>query len=816
MSDTGGVGPRFVALAIIKTVALGSVAHAAQFNIAAQPAAQAIAEFGRQAGVQIMAPAAIMDGVRINPTHGEMEPRQALRTLLKGTGLRIIADDGRTIVLGREVPNPRPIQLAALNMVTQPRATPTPAAPPVRETPSLALGEIIVTANRRAESAQSVPIAVTALSSEEIRRTGAVDTNALTGKIPSLSIPHQGPKLYFLRGVGTTGTSNNVEQSVATYIDGVYLYSTWAAGVPFTGMERVEVLKGPQGTLFGRNTTGGVIQGVTRDPLQDPTVEASVGYGNYDTATGTFFGSTRLADTLGVSLAVDYRDQGKGYGYNRVRDERTMYHDNLSVQFKTAFAPDDDTRLTAFFWYDRSKSSGWNSKIAPGYAGADGVVRDLDRYEFVADTRDALNYKSYLGYLRLDRDFGDVNLVSISAYRKLDMVNYLDQDATPARVIEVNPSILPLSNFSQEIQLLSPETSKLKWLVGGYYFWGEASYLPIVLMGSGAGAAGQIEYYRTQKTESAAAFGQASYEILDNLTLTAGLRYTSEHQYFLPAVTSIRGEVIDRMPGDKQDSSGWTYRLAVDYKLSPDVMLYASYNRGLKSGGFTLVTLARIPGYEPEKLDAYEVGFKSELFDRRVRLNAAAYYYKFSDIQVGQTTTGGIQVGNAASAEIKGVDIDVEATIIRNLTASGSIGIVDGEYTDYPNAVAFIPTPTGARPVGFNGKGMDTVFSPHFSWTAGLNYTLPLASAGNLDLNMFVQHVDKQYSAADNALPIQAHTVANASISWQSDGGRFGATLWARNLFDEVYDSNAQESPLGYYHTPAPPRTYGLTLSTKF
>ena len=685
----------------------------------------------------------------------------------------------------------------------------------VEEAPSRGLDEIVVTAQRRAESVQDVPISVSVLAASDIRSMGATDTNALSGKIPSLSVVNTGSHLYFLRGVGTTGSSINSEQSVASYIDGVYLYSTWSAAVPLGGVERVEVLKGPQGTLFGRNTTGGVIQVVTRDPLADPTAEFSFGYGNYRTVTNALYLSTKIGENFGVSLTADYRNQGEGYGFNTVRQVDSYFANNESVQLKAAFEPMEGTKLTGFFWYNHYDSSGNNAQIVPGLRGLDGVLRDLGRFQYVADTEDKLEYRSYLGYVRLEQSLGFADFVSISSYRKVDTIFRLDQDTVPITVVDATLDI-PLHNYAQEFQLLSKDKGRLTWLLGAYYFKGSAEYDPITIAGLGGGPARNIQFFRKQKTESLAGFAQATLEVIQGTNVTAGIRYTDETQRMPVSRTASRGVTLFTSPADELDSSGWTWRFAVDQKLGQDAMVYASYNRGLKSGGFPLVTPRNIPAFKPEKLDAFEVGVKTELFGRRLRLNVAAFLYKFKDIQVNVVTTGGNITRNAAAAELKGVDLDFEARPFENLKLFGAFGWLDGQYTSFLNAVEFVPRPTGgASTRALDATGNGTVYSPEISASFGGSYDIP-SKIGNLFIDGFVQYVDSQFVGPDNKLTLPSYTVVNGSIGWRPDGEGFGIRAWVQNLFDEQYRAGAVQATVGFTATPSPPRTYGLTLNAKF
>ena len=686
-------------------------------------------------------------------------------------------------------------------------------------------GEIIVTAQRRAESVQEVPIAVSVLSGDELLSSGATDTFSLAGKVPTLSIQESGSTLYFLRGVGTTGSSINSEQSVATYVDGVYVYSTWSSSVPLGSIQRVEVLKGPQGTLFGRNTTGGVIQVVTRDPLDDAAIEGSVGYGNYETITASFYGSTRLGDNAGISLAVDFRDQGEGYGYNSTRDEDIFWRDKLAIQAKAAWEVTPTTKLTGYFWYDKGKNSGQYNQPYEGTRFLDGVDYDYDFYENRSNTENSLDFDSYLGYVRLDQELGDfADFVSITSYRRIDSLYKLDQDQTPATIVDATLDI-PFRNFSQEFQLQSASDGPLTWLLGAYYFWSSAKYNPLTLEGAAAAAAGgQIRFFREQVTKSYAGFAQVSYNLTPETTLTGGIRYTDEKQTMPEGKFTLLGPdpaptELPFLP-DEQDSSGWSWRLALDHQFTPDVMAYVSWNHSLKSGGFPLVTTGNLPGYAPEKLDAYELGLKTEFLNGRVRINAAAFLYKFKDIQVTRVTTGGNVVANAAEATMKGIDIDLDISPTPYFNVYAAFGYLDGKYDDYQTAVYYIPrqpAPAGgaATLADQDASGNRTIFSPEMSATVGASYAVP-TSIGKFKLDSFLLFVDKQYVGPSNAFIMPSYSLLNAGLGWTSDDEHFYARVWANNLLDKEYFAHVYESTTGINTIAGTPQTYGVTLGFKY
>jgi iron complex outermembrane receptor protein len=694
------------------------------------------------------------------------------------------------------------------------------------------LSEITVTAQRRSESAQSVPITINVMTAADIQSKGLIDSNSLSGTVPSLNISTQGPQMYTLRGVGTTGTGIGSEQSVALYLDGVYLYDPWASTFPLNSVQRIEVLYGPQGTLFGRNTTGGVIQYISRDPTED-TIQADVGYANYQTTTMQLFAAHKFSDVFAADISMDYRNQGQGWGFDTLQpNEKYDFNDFLSVQTKAVFTPSDATKVTGLFWLTNSKTSGLNTQPMSGMPAIDGITYNLARYQYVANTQDSDHEKSYLGYLRLDQDLGFARFFSLSSFRDVRGDFWLDQDATPITLVNSRLQ-QPTEAWSQEFQLMSPDSANvLKWATGVYYFNGRASYTPISIAGLGAAPLPEIEFDQTQVTHSGAIFGQFTWQFLEGTNLTFGARYTDETEHQRSHTSSLGEQLFDN-PDQATNSSGTTGRVSLNHNFTKDIMAYVSYNRGLKSGGFNLVTATNEPAYKPEHLDAYEIGVKSELFDHRLRLNGAGYVYKFKDIQVQNIVDGLVFTDNAAAATLRGIDMDFEALIAHNFTVTGSLGFLDAHYDSFPNAPFYVPNPHTAAPGGvtcpaaanpaiggttlcaFDASGQQTNYAPKWTSTLGGTYRMPTA-AGEFTLDAFAKFMAKQFEAPDNEVDIPAHTTANASLSYWTPDTHYGVRLWANNIFDRHYLNGVLEENVSFLQVQGDPRTFGITFSAKY
>ncbi|MGE4429709.1 MAG: TonB-dependent receptor [Sphingobium sp.] len=709
------------------------------------------------------------------------------------------------------------------------------------------LADIVVTAQRRSESLQDVPVAVAAFDSETLTKSGVTDTTSLNGQIPSLSISTRGPQnVIFIRGVGSNGSGVQSEQSVANYVDGVYIYSSVGNMFPLNNVERVEVLKGPQGTLFGRNATGGVINIITREPQHEAEVGMSLGYANYETINTSFYGTAGLTDTIAADLSISYKNQNKGWGRNITRNEDVYLGKDLSIRSKVLWEPTDRTKVRLIGAYTYQNNSGFNVALAPGEAGVDGIVRDIRPYDQVANHEDGFYARSYMGSLQIEQDFDFARLVSITAYRKVNATYITDQDGTPLGLVDVPYAKEPSSNWQQEVRLEGASGGPLEWMIGGFYFKSKATYTPLRLQGliddaivAGFQAAqpdvyptpapgvgvDALDEYGTQKISSKSIFGQVSYSVTPTTKLTAGLRYTWEKVKRVDARNDVfysDGTTFTELLPEQSDSNKkLTFRFAADQKFTDDIMGYASFSRGYKTGGYNLTGVGAIPAFQPEQLDAYEVGLKTELFDRHLRFNISAFYYKYKNIQVQLTQPGGENTANAAAARMKGVDVDFQVAVAQNFTLRGAAGYLTGKYrevidptTGLPFTLPGYPASSGAG-FEYNPAGNRTVYSPKWSGNVGGTYTIP-SSIGDFDLDATMIFSGKSFVQPTNRRALPSYKTVNSSITWKSLDDHLNIRVWAQNLFDERYLVTALESGLGDLIVYAPPRTYGVTLTTKF
>lgn len=673
---------------------------------------------------------------------------------------------------------------------------------------NLGVQEIVVTAQRRSERLQDVPISVAAVTSSQIAIAGVTGTQSLTLTIPALTFNRTGNEgNVYLRGVGTNLVGPNVEQAVAIYVDGVYYASPQASVFSFNNIERIEVLKGPQGTLFGRNTTGGVIQIITKDPSMVPAVNAEVTYGNYDTLEANFYGTTGLGDKVAIDLAASYANQGKGFGKNLFNGEEVgkQAKDNIALRSKLLIEPTDTTKIVISGDYAYAYDNN-TYRLAKGVVGPDGSVFP-GRYNANSNFPEFATSKSGGISGRIDQEIGAITLTSITAYRKLKSTWSLNQDGVPATLTE---DVFPqkVRTFSQELQL-SGDTDKLNWVVGGYYYDAKAGFDDATVDLAGT----LIVLKDSQSTRSYAGFGQATYEVLPGTRVTAGLRYTSERQKFVTDMFSVGGAEIP-VPDAHQRFNRLTWRVSLDQKLNDDVMAYASYNRGFKSGGYNVAAPADAP-YKPETNDAYEVGLKSTLFDRQLRLNLAAFWYDYRDIQAQIPVPGGTTVLNGPKARIRGIEGEFEAQLTNALRITGGLAYLDGKYLSYPDA-PYVDSSGVLAPPPTTATGNGTISTPKFTGNLAVQYEIE-SEIGTFTPNVSVSYNDGFYYYPDNRIRQPSYAVLNVGLSWTSADERYRASVWGRNLTDSLYYiGRSEQVGNADIDRAAPPRTYGVTLGVSF
>jgi iron complex outermembrane receptor protein len=681
----------------------------------------------------------------------------------------------------------------------------------VAEGSSDALQEVVVTAQRRSENLQNVPIAISTISGQALAESGISNVEALQAGVPGLNIAMDtGNTKIFLRGVGTTAVAT--DNSVGVYVDGVYIAAQASSFMNLSNIDHVEVLKGPQGTLFGRNTTGGVVQIVTKTPSFDPSADFSIGYGNYNTITTNFYGTTKVVDKLAADISVYYNDQPDSPGMNVTTGRKNIFQNHaLIIRNKWLYQPTDDTTITLALDDSRDRqATGIVWSFLPGALGVDGKTTYVGFYNTASDLDNHWTDNNWGVTLRIDQDFGWSRAVSITGERDSLNIQTLDQDATPLHLVDANPLPNHDITFSQELQLLSPTGQKLQWIGGLYYMDDHFTSLPLSIGESG----NIVDVFVREPTTSRAAFAQASYEVITDTHLTAGLRYTKDTKS-IDGQDKFNGTPLAAPFSQTADFSKLTYRVGLDHQFTPDVLGYVSYNTGFKSGQYSLVNFT-LPPVKPEVLDATEVGVKSEFLDHRLRVNASAFYYDYKDIQVQTVVVGGTQLFNAAAATIYGLDLDINARVSSAFTVQASMEWLHGRYTSFPNDPSYVPSPAGGDSlIAIDGKGLTTVESPDVTAYVAGTYSLPVAN-GVLDSSVNVSYNSGYYWNPDNRLRQPSYALLGANFKWTPTGANWDVRLWGNNITSKHYYTIESAFAFGDIYSPAMPATYGIAADYHF
>ena len=695
--------------------------------------------------------------------------------------------------------------------------------PAVGETGGIA--DIIVTAQRREQKLQSVPISIVALSAARLTSSGVTSTGGLATQVPGLVLTRVGVNAVpFLRGIGSTSATVGTEQAVGSYIDGVYMMDNSSAIYTLNNLARLEVLKGPQGTLFGRNTTGGVINAITRDPTVKPTVEGNISYGNYQTVQGALYASGGSGN-VAADIAVSGINQGKGFGRNIFLNSEVGFRKEFSIRSKILWnmGPDDRLTLSGDWGYNKT-DVGFQFNALPGAILVGGATRQGGPYDTNTDlpTR-VLHSSNWGGSVKYEHNLEHGKVTILSAYRRNDINATFDLDASPGFFVEQTRGVTTNETFQNEV-IYNGSNAKLDWTAGLFFFSATSRDTPMSLRGVPAAANTDLD--ATQETKSYAAFGQATYKVTATTNFTAGVRYTIDKRAYAgtrfsaPGNASPVGTILTQNISDVTFKSP-TWRLAIDQKLGEDVMIYASYNRGYRSGLYNLTGNTGDGPVKPETLDAFEGGIKSEFLDHHLRFNLSAFHYDEKNIQVKAINNGISKLINAAAGRINGLDLETVAEVplgTGKLRLSGTLSLLDAKYTSFPGGPIGTPKPTGGTLITFGDlSGHTMVRAPKASFTVAANYTVPVAD-GSLDLNVNYFHSGSFYWEADNRVSQAAYGVLDAQIAYSfGEDGRYKVRVFGSNLTKAYYYVAALTTNApGDMASPAEPRTYGVGIGFKF
>jgi iron complex outermembrane receptor protein len=741
-----------------------------------------------------------------------------------------------------------------------------PAARAATETASGATSvqELIVTAERRSENIQDVPISIQAFTAKEIEDLGiksSIDIGAVTPNVDIATPAGPGNQpIITIRGIGLNDYDTNNAGPNGVYVDEVYLSSPASQTFQAFDLDRIEVLKGPQGTLYGRNTSGGAINFITAKPTDTFTARLHVEYSSFNTVNVEAAVGGPIAPGLDGRFAF-VKNYSQGYFHNDLTDGHENGVNNWAARAMLLWKPASDlsvlvnlhggqvdNRVTEYRHIgDLSPTTGAQCSVADTNAGdcvdIFGYGTPKGFYDGSFNRNRHLKVNSLGGSLRADWSPGSISFTSLTAFEHNDKIHPEDSDASPSRLLEIDFGVRN-NTFSQEFRA-AHSSEKFNWVTGLYYLHEDLHQnQPIYILldadkffggpGSGDGVAFQAFDQSHQVTNAYAVFGQGDYALTDKLKLTLGGRYTTEQRTF-NYVGSVQfqmggmdhfGPLMDLANTDeKLSNSAFNFRVAADYKIAPGVLAYASVATGYKSGDFNGSFLSLNPveialqlqPVKPEHVTAFEAGFKSSFFDNRLILDAAAFYNEYNDLQVfvlvPAVVAGGLPVNvldNAKKAHTEGVEAQVQLNPFANFTASAQFGYLKTRLD------AFVPNKDPTQP-DFSGKELP--ISPHFSFAGLADYKIPLSS-GAIDLQFSATYKSHQFfDISNDPYTVQnGYWIENARIAYDFPGDRLEVAGFVRNLSDQKYYLDEFDLTfLGFIQgIVGVPRSWGVELNYRF
>lgn len=726
----------------------------------------------------------------------------------------------------------------------------------------LVIDEIVVTAQKRAESLQDVPVSVSAFSSDELQGLKLRNTTEIASQVPNLQIstPYGDSQPYLsMRGITTSDYSHGQSSPVAMYVDEVYKSVGALQSLQIYDLERIEVLRGPQGTLYGKNATGGAVNFITKKPdFEEQGGYLTLGIGNYSKREAK--GAYQLAlvdDTLAARAAFTLNKMDGWVDNKFPGNPDQAEQDEWAARLSFLYQPSDS--VNAVLRLSKSKSEGQNYGIfAANIVPADlGYTRShLDFHENEANWDAEKRIENTSVSLAVNWDIDDTHtLTYIAGYDEGEWITAADDDGSPVHMDENNYRS-EVDQMTHELRVASDYAGPFNW-IGGLY-WGKDEVdatvhyrffdeFPGILDPS---LFGFNEYNSmTQVRESFAAFLHTTYDISDTLSLTFGLRYSqddTEIQDFYSLVGGLpsaptnanpllnpevwtqaipfipssftsytpglapKGGRLDDFDFDDDNVSG---KIGLDWKVTDDVMLYISYSEGYRSGavnGQAFFDVSELTIVEPEEIESWEIGFKSKLFANRVQLNGAVFRYDYTNQQFIDLTTGGLQVlFNADKSEITGAELELTALLSESVTLRSGLGYLDAEYEELMLN-------------GVDLSGNELIAAPELNFNFMVDWTFAQTDWGQFALHIDTVYSDDQFFDAPNTKQTSqdGYWLTNARLSLESADDKYSVALWAKNLADEeffLYGLPLASAGFGFdYMVRGTPRTFGLEATYRF
>ncbi|WP_332769190.1 TonB-dependent receptor [Phenylobacterium sp.] len=699
-----------------------------------------------------------------------------------------------------------------------------------------AIEEVIVTANKRAENLQDVPISVSAITGDALAKSRVTQADELVTKIPNLQLTStvgDNTPIFALRGVSMSDYSLNQSSPVATYYDEVYKGNFAFLGVSMFDLERVEVLRGPQGTLYGKNTTGGAVNLITKAPrLGETSGNIGVGYGNYDRVDVSGAVNLPLGENAALRVAGVYA-KADGWFENVLPGQPDLASvSEYGVRATLLYEPSERLRIIV-----RGSTSYQNPRNYGIYAQPEAVNRPgLDERQIAANVTDRRHARTYSLSLTGNFDVTDtLTVTSITSWDKGRLNFYEDTDGQAIELLEI-PYADRATQFAQDLRLTSDLDGPFNFIVGAYYnrekVFNQTTFeiakdvdsdgLPGVTDADcaiGLPLGCLFENSFDQLKESVALYSDASFDLTETLKLRGGLRYThdtGEQTNFRSDALGPNGVlVVNLIPSSSLSykTNNLSGKIGLDYSLASGDLVYATYSRGYRANSFNAQAFfdpSELSVAEPETVDAFELGAKTQFADRRVTLNMAAFYYRYENQQFINIdpSTAAQTLQNIPRSRIMGGEIELTAHANERLTLRGAVGLLDTEIEE--GIVS-----------GVDVSGRELANAPALTFSGGVDATVMDGDSGKLSLHADLSYASSQYFEVLNIprLRQDRYALVSAHIDWESADGAWNASIWGKNLTDRFYFTSRVDLLAGFgfdYNHVGAPRTFGVTVGRSF
>ncbi|EJL26601.1 outer membrane receptor protein [Caulobacter sp. AP07] len=686
---------------------------------------------------------------------------------------------------------------------------------------NVAIEEIIVTAQKRDERLQDVPVSVAAFGEKALQAAKIDSGTEIARQTPNLRVSVLGnesqPK-FALRGISTSEFNLNAVSPTGVFYDEVYIGAQYLGGAATFDVEQIEVLRGPQGTLFGKNTTAGAVNYISHHPTFQPAAEVTAGYGSYDFIEFKGVAEVPLvADRLTARIAFDTAHSG-GYieNVNPAISDRSNV-DRTAGRLTLAYKDDAGFKATLRLFHTESDARAIgviNEGLGAG--GLNALGRDprvnpytgarMSAHQMATDRDGKLEVRGTGGYLTLTKDLGAFTVTSITSHLKGRFLNNVDADGTIDNLLHIDFKSRN-KETSQDLRIATNGDGPLNWIAGVYYFRDDIGIDTTYTIFGGPPIVPILGQTYDQRRTSYAAYVDGTFDFTDTLTLYGGLRYTDDKGRMSNFQVT---PVIAPQPNLTYHDAKPTGRIGLRAKVTPDMMVYGQFARGYRSSAFNggaLTNVADLNVADPEKLDAYELGLKSQWFDRRLTFNASAFLYNFSNQQfINLVGVSNQQLVNAGRSRIKGVEFELVGRPTERLTINAGLGLLDAKYKTLVLN-------------GANLSGNDLIEAPPYSLNFGGDYRIPVGD-GAITLHADAAHVGSQYFQASNTPLSRADAFwdVGARIAYADPSGRYELSVYGKNLGDNrevtgiVLDATSQTK----FATVPNPRRFGVELTARF